>query len=442
MGGDLRGVENALQAGYFNDLGVTALWLTPVVKNVWRSGYDLGGWKTGYHGYWAQDWLDIDPHLTSRTSLAGKPYPDRRRGPHAALPGLRETRPLQGHQDHPGRRAQPRGPGVLTTMPMATASSTWPRRTSGCSPSSAMASTTTRNGRTSRSGTRGAPSPTARASCSARKSPPRARSPSSVATAARASRTTASARTDGEEVTCDFFSLRDFWTAPDGAHFDALVDEFVEIYHFYLTTVGVDGLRIDTVKHVHHAVLGRLHRAPARNASARPRRRSCCSARSTTAIPRCSANTPGAPTGRKTTSRRSTPCSISISASAPANTSAIRATTSARPPHLEKSLATRTADGSANGRPFYNPNPGPDGLNSQQKIITFIENHDGLNRFRVAGVTERAQPPRAGTAHDPARHSVSLLRHRVRAAGRRRENRRGRRDRPHDVLSRNAAARP
>ena len=58
---------------------------------------------------------------------------------------------------------------------------------------------------------------------------------------------------DGEEMICDFFSLRDFWTAPDGEYFDALVDEFVEIYQFYLTTVGVDGLRIDTVKHVHHA---------------------------------------------------------------------------------------------------------------------------------------------------------------------------------------------
>ncbi|RYD37736.1 MAG: hypothetical protein EOP87_02940, partial [Verrucomicrobiaceae bacterium] len=58
------------------------------------------------------------------------------------------------------------------------------------------------------------------------------------------------------------------------------------------------------------------------------------------------------------------------------------------PAELEKSLATRTATDSA-GRPFYNPNPGPDGLNSQQKIITFIENHDGLNRFRVAGITEQ-----------------------------------------------------
>ena len=56
---------------------------------------------------------------------------------------------------------------------------------------------------------------------------------------------------DGEEVVCDFFSLRDLWTAPDGAQFDALVDGFVVIYQFYLTTVGVDGLRIDTVKHIH-----------------------------------------------------------------------------------------------------------------------------------------------------------------------------------------------
>jgi alpha-amylase len=39
---------------------------------------------------------------------------------------------------------------------------------------------------------------------------------------------------------------------PTSEHFDALVDQFVEIYHYYIDTVGVDGLRIDTVKHVHH----------------------------------------------------------------------------------------------------------------------------------------------------------------------------------------------
>ena len=56
------------------------------------------------------------------------------------------------------------------------------------------------------------------------------------------------------------------------------------------------------------------------------------------------------------------------------------------PAALGKSLGTRTVPESDN-RPFYNPNPGADGLNSLQKMITFIENHDGLNRFRVAGIT-------------------------------------------------------
>jgi alpha-amylase len=49
-GGDLRGLELAIRAGYFEKLGVSALWITPPVRNCWRSGYDLGGWKTGYHG--------------------------------------------------------------------------------------------------------------------------------------------------------------------------------------------------------------------------------------------------------------------------------------------------------------------------------------------------------------------------------------------------------
>ena len=69
-GGDFRGLEKALQDGYFNELGVTAIWITPPVRNVWLSLHDWGGSKSGYHGYWAQDFMDIDPHLTSSTSLA------------------------------------------------------------------------------------------------------------------------------------------------------------------------------------------------------------------------------------------------------------------------------------------------------------------------------------------------------------------------------------
>jgi neopullulanase len=51
-GGDLQGIREHLP--YLMDLGVTALWLTPVVKN---------GAAEDYHGYGAVDLYDVDPHL-------------------------------------------------------------------------------------------------------------------------------------------------------------------------------------------------------------------------------------------------------------------------------------------------------------------------------------------------------------------------------------------
>lgn len=51
-GGDLRGVREHLP--YLKDLGVTTLWLTPVVKN---------GGASDYHGYAASDLYNVDPHL-------------------------------------------------------------------------------------------------------------------------------------------------------------------------------------------------------------------------------------------------------------------------------------------------------------------------------------------------------------------------------------------
>ena len=51
-GGDLRGIQNHLP--YLKDLGVTVLWLTPIVKN---------GAAQDYHGYGAVDLYAVDPHL-------------------------------------------------------------------------------------------------------------------------------------------------------------------------------------------------------------------------------------------------------------------------------------------------------------------------------------------------------------------------------------------
>ena len=51
-GGDLRGIEQHLP--YLKDLGVTTLWLTPIVKN---------GAPDDYHGYGAVDEYAVEPHL-------------------------------------------------------------------------------------------------------------------------------------------------------------------------------------------------------------------------------------------------------------------------------------------------------------------------------------------------------------------------------------------
>ncbi len=55
-GGDWQGVIDKLP--YLQDLGVTALWISPVVKN---TESDAG--FASYHGYWTQDFLRTNPHF-------------------------------------------------------------------------------------------------------------------------------------------------------------------------------------------------------------------------------------------------------------------------------------------------------------------------------------------------------------------------------------------
>src|SRR5262245_41495459 len=59
---DLAGVEQKLD--YLQELGVTTIWISPVVKNVdTDAGFD------GYHGYWAQDLTATNPHFGDLAAL-------------------------------------------------------------------------------------------------------------------------------------------------------------------------------------------------------------------------------------------------------------------------------------------------------------------------------------------------------------------------------------
>ena len=68
-GGDLKGVLQKLNEGYFDSLGVTAIWLTPFVEQI-HGSVDEGTGKTyGFHGYWTRDWTAVDPALGTKADL-------------------------------------------------------------------------------------------------------------------------------------------------------------------------------------------------------------------------------------------------------------------------------------------------------------------------------------------------------------------------------------
>jgi len=65
-GGDLQGLIDRLD--YIEGLGTTAIWLTPSFKNKPVQGAP-GSEAAGYHGYWITDFTQIDPHLGSNADM-------------------------------------------------------------------------------------------------------------------------------------------------------------------------------------------------------------------------------------------------------------------------------------------------------------------------------------------------------------------------------------
>jgi cyclomaltodextrin glucanotransferase len=61
-GGDIRGAIEKLD--YLQRLGVSALWLTPLMENVRDYGQG-NGYGTGYHGYWVQNYYRVNAHFGS-----------------------------------------------------------------------------------------------------------------------------------------------------------------------------------------------------------------------------------------------------------------------------------------------------------------------------------------------------------------------------------------
>ncbi len=69
MGGDIAGITQKLNDGYFSDLGVNAIWFTPVVEQIHGATDEGTGNTYGYHGYWAKDWTALDPNFGTKKEL-------------------------------------------------------------------------------------------------------------------------------------------------------------------------------------------------------------------------------------------------------------------------------------------------------------------------------------------------------------------------------------
>ncbi len=68
-GGDIAGITQKINSGYFTDLGVNAIWFTPVVEQIHGATDEGTGLTYAYHGYWAKDWTTLDPNFGTKKDL-------------------------------------------------------------------------------------------------------------------------------------------------------------------------------------------------------------------------------------------------------------------------------------------------------------------------------------------------------------------------------------
>jgi len=65
-GGDIKGITQKIKAGYFRDLGINTIWISPITQNptdAWGQFNDPDTKFSGYHGYWPITSTSVDYRL-------------------------------------------------------------------------------------------------------------------------------------------------------------------------------------------------------------------------------------------------------------------------------------------------------------------------------------------------------------------------------------------
>ena len=69
-GGDIKGITKKIDEGYFDKLGINAIWFTPIVEQIHDAVDEGTGLSYAFHGYWARDWTALDPNFGTKADLA------------------------------------------------------------------------------------------------------------------------------------------------------------------------------------------------------------------------------------------------------------------------------------------------------------------------------------------------------------------------------------
>jgi len=66
QGGDFAGIIDKIESGYFNNIGINTLWISPVNKTsekAWQEWPEPHRFYSGYHGYWPTSPNETEPRF-------------------------------------------------------------------------------------------------------------------------------------------------------------------------------------------------------------------------------------------------------------------------------------------------------------------------------------------------------------------------------------------
>jgi alpha-amylase len=70
MGGDMAGITQKIKEGYFDDLGINVIWFSPVLEQIHDSTNEGTGNTYAFHGYWTKDWTNFDANFGTEADFA------------------------------------------------------------------------------------------------------------------------------------------------------------------------------------------------------------------------------------------------------------------------------------------------------------------------------------------------------------------------------------